>query len=70
MSEPPASMGYVVKIQPTEAELNLILRLRQVSGLAVVDSDSMTLYECGKPEYLNGKRGKTPVAGFWLAPDA
>lgn len=70
MSEPPASMGHVVKVQPTEAELNLITRLRQLRGLAVVDSDSMTLYACGKPEYCNGKRGKTPVAGFWLAPDA
>lgn len=68
MSEQPASMGYLVSVQPTEAELNLIKRLRTLRGLAVVDSDSMTVYPCGKPEYCNGKRGKEHVGNFWLEP--
>lgn len=56
MSE--ASIGYLIKIDPTEAELNLIARLRQLRGMCIVDSDSMTLWPAQKPEYCNGKRSK------------
>jgi len=40
----------------TDAEWKLILRLRQSRGMAIVDSDSMTLWVAGKPEQCNGKR--------------
>lgn len=48
-------IGYASKIDPTEAELNLIARLRQLRGLWLVDSDSMTIWQTGKPEHLNGR---------------
>lgn len=56
MSELPASAGYITKINPTEAELNLIARLRQIAGMCIVDSDSMTVWRCGAPEYCNGRK--------------
>ena len=42
----------------TDAEWKLILRLRQSRGMAIVDSDSMTLWVAGKPEQCNGKRSQ------------
>lgn len=56
MSETP--IGYLTKIEPTEAELNLIARLRQLRGMCIVDSDSMTLWAAPRPEFCNGKRSK------------
>lgn len=66
MSELPASAGYLVKINPTEAELNLLARGRQIGGLCVVDFDSMTVWRCGAPEYCNGKRKATIERAFEL----
>ena len=50
--------AYATKVNPTEAALDLIARLRQVRGLVVVDSDAMTLWTCGRAEYLNGKKSQ------------
>jgi hypothetical protein len=70
MSEQPASMSYIVKLQPTEAELNLIARLRQVRGMCVYDAESKTLWIAGNPEYCNGKRYAQQKAGnFWIPID-
>lgn len=44
----------------TEAEWKMIQRLRQISGYAIVDSDSMTLWRCGPPEHCNGHRPVQP----------
>lgn len=56
MSE--SSTGYAIKIDPTEAELNLIARLRQLRGMCIVDSDSMTLWSAPRAEACNGKRSR------------
>lgn len=56
MTEPPASELYSVNLVPTPAELKLLARLRQVTGMCVVDSDSMTIWRCGPPEYCNGRK--------------
>lgn len=56
MSEQP--IGYQAKIEPTEAELNLIVRLRQLRGMVIVDSDSMTLWPTLRAEFCNGKKSK------------
>lgn len=54
MSEPLSSELYDINFVPTPVELKLIRRLRQINGLCVVDSDSMTIWRCGSPEYCNG----------------
>lgn len=40
----------------TQAEINLILRLRQHRGMIIVDGDSMCLWAAGKLEQCNGRR--------------
>lgn len=70
--EQPASMSYIVKVQPTEAELNLIARLRQARGMCIYDADSHTLWIAGKPEYCNGKHyaeQQHSTGNFWLPVD-
>lgn len=42
----------------SDAEWKLILRLRQSRGMAIVDSDSMTLWVAGRAEQCNGKRSQ------------
>lgn len=53
-----APLGSVttVSFDVTPAERNLIMRLRQLGGFAIVDSDSMCLWPAGKMEQCNGKR--------------
>jgi hypothetical protein len=57
MSEP--SPVYYADLIPTAAELKLLARLRQLRGMCIVDSDSMTLWAARGPEYCNGKRPRT-----------
>jgi len=57
MSEP--QPVYYADIIPTRSELKLIARLRQLRGMAIVDSDSMTLWAARGPEYCNGKHAPT-----------
>jgi|WetSurMetagenome_2_1015567.scaffolds.fasta_scaffold1122295_2 hypothetical protein len=44
----------------TQAEMNLILRLRQHRGMIIVDGDSMCIWPAGKLEQCNGKRARLP----------
>lgn len=44
----------------TQAEMNLILRLRQHHGMAIVDAGSMCLWTANKMEQCNGKRPRLP----------
>jgi hypothetical protein len=53
-----STIGYATKIEPTEAELNLIVRLRQLRGMCIVDSDSMTIWPTLRAEFCNGRRSK------------
>lgn len=57
MSEP--APVYYADLIPTASELKLLARLRQLRGMCIVDSDSMTLWAARGPEYCNGKHGKT-----------
>lgn len=57
MSEP--APVYYADLAPTPAELKLLARLRQLRGLCIVDSGSMTLWAARGPEYCNGKHAKT-----------
>lgn len=57
MTEP--SPVYYADVIPTKAELKLLARLRQLRGMAIVDSDSMTLWAARGPEYCNGKHAPT-----------
>lgn len=57
MTEP--SPVYYTDLIPTPSELKLLARLRQLRGMAIVDSDSMTLWAARGPEYCNGKHAKT-----------
>lgn len=52
----PISGVATVAFDVTPAERNLIMRLRQARGLAIVDSDSMCLWVAGKMEQCNGKQ--------------
>lgn len=49
-----------VTLDVTPAERNLLLRLRQARGLAIVDSDSMCLWVAGRMEQCNGKQRAAP----------
>lgn len=49
--------SYTALIAPTEAELNLIARLRQLRGVVVIDLEGGKLYGGCKPEYLAGRNG-------------
>lgn len=57
MTEP--APAYYADLIPTPSELKLLARLRQIGGMAIVDSDSMTIWPARGPEYCNGKRPKT-----------
>ena len=57
MTEP--SPVYYADIIPTPAELKLLARLRQLRGMAIVDSDSMTLWAARGPEFCNGKHPRS-----------
>jgi len=46
------------ELVPTLPELKLLARLRQLRGMCIVDSDSMTLWASRGPEYCNGKHPK------------
>jgi hypothetical protein len=50
---------YYADLIPTAAELKLLARLRQLRGMAIVDSDSMTIWCTRGPEYCNGKHAAT-----------
>lgn len=56
MSDRPATMGRILEVNPTEAELNIIARLRQIRGMAIIDSDSMTLWTTSRAEYCAGRQ--------------
>ncbi len=56
MTEPLSTDLYAAELTPTVAELKLLARLRQIAGMCIVDSDSMTVWTCRGPEHLNGKR--------------
>lgn len=57
MTEP--APVYYADLIPTPAELKLLARLRQLRGMAIVDSGSMTIWAARGPEYCNGKHAKT-----------
>ena len=57
MTEP--APVYYADLVPTPAELKLLSRLRQLRGMAIVDSDSMTLWAARGPEHCNGKHPRT-----------
>ena len=57
MSEP--TPVYYADIEPTKAELKLIARLRQLRGMAIVDSDAMIIWAARGPEHCNGKHAPT-----------
>ena len=57
MTEP--SPIYYADLIPTPAELKLLARLRQLRGMAIIDSDSMTLWAARGPEHCNGKHAPT-----------
>ncbi len=49
--------AFTMSVNPTRAELNVILAIRRAAGaLVVIDTDSMTLWQAGKPQYCNGRR--------------
>ena len=53
-----------VTFDVTPAERNLIMRLRQLGGLAIVDSESMCLWPAGKIEQCNGKTPALPALPY------
>lgn len=57
VTEPSPATLYAADLTPTLAELKLLARLRQIGGMCIVDSDSMTIWRAGPAEYCNGKRG-------------
>lgn len=57
MTEP--APAYYADLIPTPSELKLLARLRKLRGMAIVDSDSMTLWATNGPEYCNGKHQRT-----------
>lgn len=59
-STAPIGAIQTVSFDVTPAERNLILRLRNLGGLAIVDSDSMCLWPAGKMEQCNGKQPVLP----------
>jgi hypothetical protein len=44
----------------SQAEINLILRLRQHRGMIIVDGDSMCIWPASRMEQCNGRRSKLP----------
>ena len=55
--------AMTASVNPTRAELNVLLAMRRAAGaLVVVDTDSMILWQAGRPQYCNGKnqREMTP----------
>lgn len=56
---PEQAPTYYADLIPTPSELKLLARLRKHRGMAIVDSDSMTLWAANGPEYCNGKRPKS-----------
>lgn len=57
MTEP--APVYYADLTPTPAELKLLARLRQLRGMCIVDSESMTLWAARGPENCNGKRARS-----------
>ena len=57
MGEP--SPVYYADLIPTQAELKLLARLRQLRGMCIVDSDCMRVWPTRKPEDCNGKHAPT-----------
>ena len=56
MTEPHPSTLYAAELTPTLSQLKLLARLRQIGGMCIVDSDSMTIWPCRGPEYCNGRQ--------------
>lgn len=57
MTEP--APAYYANLVPTPAELKLLARLRQIRGMAIVDSEGMKIWPARGPENCNGKHQRT-----------
>lgn len=57
MTEP--APVYYADLIPTQSELKLLSRLRQLRGMCIVDSDAMRVWPTHKPEDCNGRRPHT-----------